>query len=56
MGAAGRLADGSSGAAGIDITVLSFDGVTPPAFHKLALALLAIAAALLWRLSLVSRS
>jgi hypothetical protein len=39
-----------------DTTVLSFDGVTPPAFHKLALALLAIAAALLWRLSRVSRS
>jgi hypothetical protein len=38
------------------MTVLSFDGVTPPAFHKLALALLAIAAALLWRLSPVSRS
>lgn len=39
-----------------DMTALSFDGVTPPAFHKLALALLAIAAALLWRLSHVSRS
>lgn len=39
-----------------DMTVLSFDGVTPSAFHKLALALLAIAAALLWRLSPVSRS
>ena len=39
-----------------DMTVLTFDGVTPPAFHKLALALLAIAAALLWRLSHVSKS
>src|SRR5271163_491900 len=38
-----------------EVTVLSFDGVTPPAFHKLALALLAMAA-LLWRLSQVSRS
>jgi Domain of unknown function (DUF4267) len=39
-----------------DMTVLSVDGVTPPAFHKLALVLLAIAAALLWRLSRVSRA
>jgi hypothetical protein len=39
-----------------DMTVLTFDGVAPPAFHKLALALLAIAAALLWRLSHVSKS
>jgi hypothetical protein len=39
-----------------DMTVLSFDGVAPPAFHRLALALLAIAAALLWRLSHTSKS
>ena len=39
-----------------DMTVLSFDGVTPPAFHKLALARLAMTAALFWRLSHLSRS
>lgn len=32
-----------------DMAVLSQNGVTPPAFHPLALVLLAIAAALLWR-------
>jgi hypothetical protein len=39
-----------------DMTVLAFDGVTPPAFHKLALARLAMTAALFWRLSHLSRS
>ena len=32
-----------------DMTVLSQNGVTPPAFHPIALVLLAITAALLWR-------
>jgi hypothetical protein len=32
-----------------DMTVLSLNGVTPPVFHPIALALLAITAALLWR-------
>jgi hypothetical protein len=32
-----------------DISVLWLNGVTPPLFHPLALALLALAAALLWR-------
>ena len=32
-----------------DMTVLSLDGVTPPAFHPMALALLTVTAALLWR-------
>ena len=32
-----------------DMTVLSLNGVTPPAFHPIALALLAITAGLLWR-------
>jgi hypothetical protein len=32
-----------------DMSVLSLDGVTPPAFHPVALALLVLAAALLWR-------
>jgi hypothetical protein len=32
-----------------DMTVLSANGIAPPAFHPLALALLAITAALLWR-------
>src|SRR5216683_6227795 len=32
-----------------DMSVLSLNGVTPPAFHPVALALIAITAALLWR-------
>ncbi len=32
-----------------DMAVLSHNGVTPPAFHTIALVLLALAAALLWR-------
>jgi hypothetical protein len=32
-----------------DMTVLSLNGVTPPVFHPISLALLAITAALLWR-------
>jgi hypothetical protein len=32
-----------------DMTVLSSNGVTPPVFHPLALALIAITAALAWR-------
>ena len=32
-----------------DMTVLSLNGVTPPVFHPIALLLLAITAALLWR-------
>jgi len=32
-----------------DMSVLSLNGMTPPAFHPVALALLALTAALLWR-------
>jgi len=32
-----------------DMTVLTLHGVTPPVFHPIALALLAITAGLLWR-------
>jgi hypothetical protein len=32
-----------------DMSLLSLDGVTPPAFHPIALVLIALAAALLWR-------
>jgi hypothetical protein len=32
-----------------DMSVLSLGGVTPPVFHPLALALIAVTAALLWR-------
>lgn len=32
-----------------DISVLALNGVTPPALHPIALALLALTAALLWR-------
>ncbi len=32
-----------------DMSVLSLGGVTPPVFHPIALALIAITAALLWR-------
>jgi hypothetical protein len=39
-----------------DMSVLSLDGVTPPAFHPTALAVLAIIAALLWRRVAIIRS
>ena len=32
-----------------DMSVLSLNGVTPPIFHPLALAVIAVTAALLWR-------
>ena len=32
-----------------DMSVLSLNGVTPPVFHPVALAFIALAAALLWR-------
>ena len=32
-----------------DMSVLSLSGVTPPAFHPVALGLIALSAALLWR-------
>ena len=38
-----------------DMSVLALNGVTPPVFHPAALALLAIAAALLWRRARVAR-
>ena len=37
------------GLAGVDMTVLSSNGVTPPVLHPVALALIAITAALVWR-------
>jgi hypothetical protein len=39
-----------------DMSVLSLDGVTPPAFHPTAFVLLAIIAALLWRRVAVIRN
>lgn len=39
-----------------DMTVLSSSGVTPPVFHPIALALLGLTAALLWRRVAVNRS
>jgi len=39
-----------------DMAVLSSSGVTPPVFHPIALALLAVSAALLWRRVAVNRS
>jgi hypothetical protein len=39
-----------------DMTVLSLNGVTPPVFHPVALVLLALAAALLWRRAVASKS
>ena len=38
-----------------DMSVLSLNGVTPPAFHPAALGLLAVTAALLWRRARVGR-
>lgn len=39
-----------------DMTVLSSSGVTPPVIHPMALALLALSAALLWRRVAVNRN
>jgi hypothetical protein len=39
-----------------DMTVLSLNGVTPPFFHPVALALLVIAAALMWRRAVAHRA
>jgi hypothetical protein len=39
-----------------DMTVLSSSGITPPVFHPIALALLAVTAALLWRRVAVNRN
>jgi uncharacterized protein DUF4267 len=36
-----------------DMSVLSLNGVTPPAFHPVALVLLAVTALLLWRRALI---
>ena len=39
-----------------DMTVLSLNGVTPPVFHPIALALLVITAALLWRRAVAQKT
>jgi hypothetical protein len=39
-----------------DMSVLSANGVTPPAFHPAALALIAVTAALLWRRAVSSKN
>ena len=39
-----------------DMTVLTLNGVTPPFFHPVALALLVIAAALMWRRAVAHRA
>jgi len=39
-----------------DMSVLLLDGVPPPIFHPIALMLLAVAAALLWRRALPTRA
>jgi hypothetical protein len=39
-----------------DMSVLSLNGVTPPLFHPVALALIALAAALLWRRARAARA
>ena len=39
-----------------DMSVLSQNGVSPPAFHPIALALIALTAALLWRRAVASRA
>jgi hypothetical protein len=38
-----------------DMSVLSLNGVTPPAFHPIVLVLLALTAALLWRRARAAR-
>ena len=50
MDTARHSSNRDGGLAVFDMTVLSSNGVTPPVFHPLALALIAItAAALAWR-------
>jgi hypothetical protein len=39
-----------------DMSVLSLNGVTPPAFHPAALALIVLTAALLWRRAALSKT
>ena len=39
-----------------DMSVLLLDGMTPPVFHPIALVLLAITAALLWRRAAASKT
>ena len=39
-----------------DMTALSLNGITPPVFHPIALALLAITAALLWRRAVAQKT
>jgi hypothetical protein len=39
-----------------DMTVLSLDGVTPPAFHAVTLIVILVTAALLWRRVLAIRT
>jgi hypothetical protein len=39
-----------------DMSVLALNGVTPPAVHPIALTLIALTAALLWRRVVVARS
>jgi hypothetical protein len=39
-----------------DMTVLSLDGVTPPAFHAVTLIIILVTAALLWRRVLATRT
>jgi hypothetical protein len=39
-----------------DMSVLSLNGVTPPAFHPMALALIVLTAALLWRRVALSKT
>jgi len=56
MDAAGRPSDGHRDAAGVRHVALWLSGITPPVFHPLALVLIAITAALLWRRAAASPS
>jgi MYXO-CTERM domain-containing protein len=38
------------------MSVLSLNGVTPPAFHPVALALIVLAAVLLWRRAFLAKN
>ena len=55
MDTARHSSNRDGGLAVFDMTVLSSNGVTPPVFHPLALALIAITAALAWRRVAVSK-
>jgi hypothetical protein len=56
MDAAAALVTLTSTLAGFDMTVLSLDRGTPPAFYAVTLIVILVTAALLWRRALAIRT